>query len=87
MADYDAWTTGSSMKLSFHQLMKGSIGDNHHKLFKGFEWACHGRHAGVQMCSHEKRCRYCKPTEEHEEDHPLFWRGNRSIYNEDGSWK
>jgi len=75
------------MKLGFYQVMAGSITDQSDQIRKAFTHMCRGRHEGVLMCSDEKRCRYCTPIEEHEEDHPLFWKGNRPVYNEDGSWK
>lgn len=95
MADHHAWVTGSSfkeggggsMKIGFVELNYGSIKDQSQQIQKSFKWVCRGRHDCVLMCSDEKHCRYCVEIEEHEDDHPLFWRGNVPICREDGSWK
>jgi len=75
------------MRLGFFDLMAPSMKDQSDQLCTPFKWSCTGRHATVSMFSDEKRCRYCKPREEHEDDHPLFWRGNQPIYREDLSWE
>lgn len=81
----------SEDKSALNSLVTGflnSVKDQSHLNESGpFKWTCISRHPEVMMFSNQKRCRYCKPTEIHEDDHPLFWRGNRPIYNDDLSWK
>lgn len=63
-----------------------SVKDQSHCEASPFKWTCIARHPEAMMFSDKKRCRYCKPTEIHEDDHPLFWRGGQPIYNDDLSW-
>lgn len=90
MADYeepDLIDNSRSMKLGFFELTLGSIRDQSSQIQKSFAYTCNARHGSVLMCSDTKQCRYCTPIEEHEDDHPLFWRGNVPIYRPDLSWK
>jgi hypothetical protein len=79
--------TDNPFKHEFFRVLAGSIKDQSDQVRKPFEWTCRGRHPSVLMFNDQKRCRYCKPSEEHEDDHPLFWRGGQPIYNDDLSWK
>lgn len=76
-----------SVKLNVIQLASMGIADQSHALATPFKWKCNARHFMVTDFGDEKRCRYCQSIEEHEVDHPLFWRGNIPIYREDLSWK
>lgn len=76
-------------KSALNSLVTGflnSVKDQSHCEASPFKWTCIARHSEVMMFSDKKRCRYCKPTEIHEDDHPLFWRGGQPIYNDDLSW-
>jgi urocanate hydratase len=76
-------------KSALNSLVTGflnSVKDQSHCEASPFKWTCIARHPEAMMFSDKKRCRYCKPTEIHEDDHPLFWRGGRPIYNDDLSW-
>jgi len=86
------WARGADAEMKEAMLNRvtgflNSVKDQSHCEASPFKWTCIARHPEVMMFSDQKRCRYCKPTEIHEDDHPLFWRGGQPIYNDDLSWK
>ena len=78
------WTAGNENSAISHEVKErintrlDSIKDQSHREVSSFRWTCIARHPDAMMFSDQKRCRYCKSTEEHEDDHPLYWKEDRS---------